>query len=241
MLRDSKVRRYLLYAGGEILLVVVGILIAIWLNNLNQNRLAQTDLNKKVTKLRQEIYRDSLHLEFISESNRTEISRINQAINLLKPDITYLDYVSFLNIFSDIANRSKSYAPHSQTYLGLLNSGEFSAIQNQDLKDRIAFLYFYYGHMATLNYNSIDQIQRSYNQLFDRGILTGRYFNQQAIANATRDGWSQFQNTLRDPDKRRIIENYLFQEIHLSQLIIRRNDQMMDALEGLPLPTVETQ
>jgi sensor domain CHASE-containing protein len=38
MLTENKFSKYLLYAIGEIILVVIGILIAIQLNNLNENR-----------------------------------------------------------------------------------------------------------------------------------------------------------------------------------------------------------
>ncbi len=38
LVTESKFNKYLLYAIGEILLVVIGIFLAIQLNNLNQNR-----------------------------------------------------------------------------------------------------------------------------------------------------------------------------------------------------------
>ena len=39
MLTENNFSKYLLYAIGEIFLVVIGILIALQINNLNQNRL----------------------------------------------------------------------------------------------------------------------------------------------------------------------------------------------------------
>ena len=39
LLSEDKFRKYLLYAIGEIILVVIGILIALQINNWNQNRL----------------------------------------------------------------------------------------------------------------------------------------------------------------------------------------------------------
>ena len=38
LIEQDKVRKYLLYAIGEIFLVVVGILIALQVNNWNENR-----------------------------------------------------------------------------------------------------------------------------------------------------------------------------------------------------------
>jgi len=38
MIKENKVSKYILYAVGEILLVVIGILIALQINNLNQSK-----------------------------------------------------------------------------------------------------------------------------------------------------------------------------------------------------------
>ena len=38
MIKENKVSKYLLYAIGEIVLVVIGILIALSINNWNENR-----------------------------------------------------------------------------------------------------------------------------------------------------------------------------------------------------------
>ena len=42
LLADNKIRKYLAYAFGEVLIVVFGILIALSLNNWNQDREAKT-------------------------------------------------------------------------------------------------------------------------------------------------------------------------------------------------------
>ena len=38
MLKGKKLRNYLVYAVGEIILVVIGILIALWINNWNKGK-----------------------------------------------------------------------------------------------------------------------------------------------------------------------------------------------------------
>ena len=54
LLSENKFSKYLAYAIGEIFLVVVGILIALWINNKNQERINEA---KAVTILK-EIQRD---------------------------------------------------------------------------------------------------------------------------------------------------------------------------------------
>jgi len=48
---DNKSLKYARYAVGEILLVVIGILIALSINNWNQNRLNQLDKKEILSKL----------------------------------------------------------------------------------------------------------------------------------------------------------------------------------------------
>ncbi|WGD34521.1 DUF6090 family protein [Olleya sp. YS] len=53
------VKKYILYAIGEIILVVVGILIAVTINNANENRKADNQLNNILSTYRQDIITDS--------------------------------------------------------------------------------------------------------------------------------------------------------------------------------------
>jgi len=79
MLTENKFSRYLLYAFGEILLVVIGILIALNVNNLNENR----KKDAKIIEALKEIHRDLS--EDIIESNLwiPNYSREDSIINIL--------------------------------------------------------------------------------------------------------------------------------------------------------------
>jgi len=54
-LTENSFSKYLLYAVGEIFLVVIGILIALQVNNWNSERLKQAESERYLAKLRQEI------------------------------------------------------------------------------------------------------------------------------------------------------------------------------------------
>nr|WP_299344205.1 DUF6090 family protein [Allomuricauda sp.] len=54
LIQESRFSKYLIYAIGEIVLVVIGILIALWLNNLNQENLD----NKREDKILQELQKE---------------------------------------------------------------------------------------------------------------------------------------------------------------------------------------
>lgn len=64
---ENKPMKYLRYAIGEILLVVVGILIALQINNWNENRKERLTEIKYLKNLRYDLQNDSTDLiEFIS-------------------------------------------------------------------------------------------------------------------------------------------------------------------------------
>ena len=54
LLTENKFSKYLLYAIGEIVLVVIGILIALWINNLNQQRKIKTEEQVVLKQLKNE-------------------------------------------------------------------------------------------------------------------------------------------------------------------------------------------
>lgn len=55
LLSENKFSKYLLYAIGEIILVVIGILIALYINNLNTNRKTQSTITNYYERINEEL------------------------------------------------------------------------------------------------------------------------------------------------------------------------------------------
>lgn len=55
LLNEGNLKRYLIYALGEILLVVIGILIAVQLNNWNQERISDAKIEKLLDKVEEDL------------------------------------------------------------------------------------------------------------------------------------------------------------------------------------------
>jgi len=87
MIKENKVSKYLLYAIGEIVLVVIGILIALSINNWNENRKLTNDLGL-------------IQLSLISELSKDSES-IKKELNLLNEDVRKLN-----NYFLRMSNES---------------------------------------------------------------------------------------------------------------------------------------
>ncbi|MGB6035012.1 MAG: DUF6090 family protein, partial [Cryomorphaceae bacterium] len=63
MIKENRVSKYLLYAIGEIVLVVIGILIALQINNWNENRKLQNAQNLLLIDLYDNLRADSIVLD----------------------------------------------------------------------------------------------------------------------------------------------------------------------------------
>ena len=97
LLSEKKFSKYLAYAIGEIFLVVVGILIALWINNENQERIYE----KKAEVILKEIQRD---LKKDIESSREVINRFITHDSIAK--LLLWDKLTADEMFAD---ESKSY------------------------------------------------------------------------------------------------------------------------------------
>ena len=65
LLSENKFSKYLFYAIGEIVLVVIGILIALQINNWNENRKQQIKVNQNYHEILADLDRERAHANFI--------------------------------------------------------------------------------------------------------------------------------------------------------------------------------
>ena len=163
---------------GEIIPVVAGILIAISLNNSNQNKFAEHDLEINLKKIREEIYQDSLRFTCIMEYNTQRITTIEKSIQTLEEELNINSYHNLVSLFIEIAGTTKTFAPYSHSYTGLINSGEFSKIKDDAIRDKLSFLYFYFEHPSKLNYSLIEKVQSFNQKFFFQRHLKGQIFHK---------------------------------------------------------------
>lgn len=100
LVQENRVGKYLLYAVGEIILVIIGIMIAVWLNNLN----AAKNEDKKIQTIFKEIQNELIltieDLEYTIEYYRNKDSLIYEFMmnDLKKEDFRDTTYRILMNI-----------------------------------------------------------------------------------------------------------------------------------------------
>lgn len=83
---ENKVTNYILYAIGEILLVMIGILLALQVNNWNETRIQQSELRSILKTISLDLERDTLVatgiIKFYEENEKSSLRIINKEITI---------------------------------------------------------------------------------------------------------------------------------------------------------------
>ena len=133
LLTDSKFGKYLLYAIGEIILVVIGILIALQINNANEARKLRSQEIHYLENLKTDL---NLNIAELDEYIAVRNSRIESANKVLehfegKP-LTDLNDFAFhtTNIYI-----WQKFTQQDNTFQELVNSGNLALISNDTIKN----------------------------------------------------------------------------------------------------------
>ena len=137
---DNRPLKYIRYAIGEIILVVIGILIALQINIWNQSRKEKAKEVKYLTSIKSDLLEQ---LQYINIQKEYELSYINAA----NPVIEYynkhfrfsLNTVFFENI--TLLNSRKTFITTDPTFIDLVSSGNINLIHNDMLKKKIISYY----------------------------------------------------------------------------------------------------
>ncbi|ARV05563.1 hypothetical protein BTO04_02110 [Polaribacter sp. SA4-10] len=137
MLMENKTGTYFKYAIGEIILVVIGILIALSINNWNENR---KNSNEEIAIL-QSLDKNLILAKKQSES-LVSTEKDSKAVLLLVLGIdTITDKNSISdNIFKDAFWSLENNIPVINTYADLKNSNKLGLIKNQKIKEKFTSL-----------------------------------------------------------------------------------------------------
>ncbi|RKE02540.1 DUF6090 family protein [Marinifilum flexuosum] len=156
LLSENKFSKYLIYAIGEIVLVVIGILIALQINKWNENK-----KNKKV---------EIVYLKGIENNIGTDISelklhfandtlKLNAYTYLIKALNSGVKKSQYRNIISNayIVGKDNWFEGQNVVFEDMKSSGKLGLIQNDSIKYAIQDYYRFFGEVIkqedVSNYN----------------------------------------------------------------------------------------
>ena len=242
LINSKSTRRYLLYALGEILLVVLGILIALQINNWNENRKNDIAAKKYLHRILADLQDDLNESEEIYSSHLTRVKMILEALrdfeaksyyefvrqekafleSIFEDPVTFsssrlipVDYDSFGYKLSRI-HRLRQFEVADATFRELIASGHFDFIRSDDLKNSIRNYYQTVSEQTAFE-PRILIVREDYRQvLLDNNI-----------SNLSMATFDEIQDQLKDKDRMiTVLENFLNLSQRTLNILYLREDSM---------------
>ena len=156
LMEKNKTGKYLKYAIGEIVLVVIGILIALSINNWNESKkLVKAEL-KYYKNIKRQLNEDINYIKVNIDFNQYYYKQYQFAIQQISSnDRSNLDSLGIVTInlleYSDFHQESKIYT-------ALVSSGVIKLLNNQNIIDRLQILeetYIYINRIEDAHFDII--------------------------------------------------------------------------------------
>lgn len=160
---ENKMMAYLRYAIGEILLVVIGILIALQINNWNESRKERLIEIKYLKNLKHDLQNDSTDLVYYKKIHLGQADAAEELVKYAKSknlnDLYLLD-----SLFTTVMLWWE-FVPNNNTFEELRSSGNLKIIRNDTIKNLLLDLNKENEELVT----SRNHIRRDYeNYLYDQ-------------------------------------------------------------------------
>ena len=157
LLSEGKTEKYFKYAIGEIVLVVIGILIALQINNWNDNRKAKKQESTYYCKISEDLQTDIVNIDssIVSIDKRLE-STERLLTNLLKiqqdKEVLLNDFISTI--------RHYRFIPTKAAIVDITSSGKLEKLTDENVKTRVLSHYTQQDialNIIDINYNAISE------------------------------------------------------------------------------------
>lgn len=147
-LSESKIAKYLLYAFGEITLIVIGILIAMQINNWNTGRIEKNNESKSYQNIRRQVMDDMKELKKIKEHNNYLSAQYEYAIPIALTNNR--DKIDTLAIIAMNLSQYSDFHRSNTIYENLVNGGEIKLLKNSEITGRLQKLEMTYTYLNKL-------------------------------------------------------------------------------------------
>lgn len=139
LLTENKISKYLIYAIGEILLVVIGIVIALQFNAWNTNRLTKIEVQSILKNLHEEFLQNKNSIESVINMNELCVSNSKTLIELIGQERDSLKKINMDSLLS-VAFTGDMFVSSQNSLNDLVQSGRLGLLKNDSLK-KLLFLW----------------------------------------------------------------------------------------------------
>ena len=134
---EGKFTHYILYALGEIILIVIGILIAITIDNNNELRKIKRMEQVYLSGLKSEFEQNKNKLQTLIETNRLNYEDAQKLANFIATD-SFPDEKTLSNLLFNAFSYEIAYNPNNSLLTEVISTGYLKYISNPTLRQELA-------------------------------------------------------------------------------------------------------
>jgi hypothetical protein len=191
LLGEGAVTKYLLYTIGEIALVVIGILIALQVNNWNEERIDHKNEHIYLERLRHDLEADSAYFASRFKSSEHEIDNYTKWVQEAYRGVDSKD--EMMQLTDLLTTSSEHITIQNTTYLEMVNAAHINIIQNDSLKISIIDLYRKYEtiskHVEEINAYSTKSLSETSGSLWKYSSFASPLFDEPIMYDKSEWAW----------------------------------------------------
>lgn len=147
LIHEENLKRYLIYAIGEILLVMIGILLALQVSNWNQKQSDNKGLKRSLENLLLDLKKDLIAFEGLNSIYMSSQSKAESVKEIIKGKNSQEDIIRLQNI-GELGN--KNFEFNNGTYETLVNTGNLYKSGDHDFNLKIKEYYKEVSYSASV-------------------------------------------------------------------------------------------
>ncbi|MDX1471344.1 MAG: DUF6090 family protein [Flavobacteriaceae bacterium] len=141
MISNNKISKYLFYALGEIFLVVIGILIALQVNEWNtQSKKEKTQINY-LKEIKTNLQDDLTELKKVKDFNDKKVKSIDTVFSLFSEHPDPISYVPLFSSQMNVLTEFEIFSPNRIAFDNMVASESIDLITNQNLRNSLSIYY----------------------------------------------------------------------------------------------------
>lgn len=137
LIAEKRISQYLLYALGEIVLVVAGILIALAINNGNEQRLTRDKEQVYLKGLQEEFKVSQYKLKNLIALNQQNAEGARTLLGFMSDSTTLTDEAAFSKLIYSTLAYDIAFNPNNSLLNEMINSGSLRDLSNSELRRRL--------------------------------------------------------------------------------------------------------
>ncbi|MEE4178468.1 MAG: DUF6090 family protein [Bacteroides sp.] len=179
LLTENKLTKYIIYAFGEVLIVIIGILIAIQINSWNNDRIQAKKETAYIEEIRKSLISDLESIAFIKDFNEKKDSCINRSLELLGTKMSNEERaLEFMTLMIESTGRYEIFRQNSVAFNGMISAETIELISNDSLRMALSEYYGMEAEYESDTQSGVREFTRKFVEVAGPSVMSNELASQ---------------------------------------------------------------